>query len=276
MIPPVLQSVLQEILHVEMFDMQRALGKQLEARAVELSRRGVLHSGIALSLIAEDATNSLRSRGHFILGQILRLLAAYHVPMIEEVVSNAVVLLKDKINTEADLIRSIAFNGPKFAQVRDKSILQPIYAQYAQEVQRLTTRLTSEIKVAAATAQSASASNGQTLNFHGPVGLVQAGNGNQATVHQHLDAGLKTEIGAALQLLLQRLDQPENQPIGNRAELKELIVEVKAEAEKPDGNALKLKSALQGIAETTKFIGSLGDAYQVLKPLLGHLGIHMS
>jgi hypothetical protein len=275
MLPTELDDVLQKILHVEMFDMQRAFGKQLEARTYELARRGVVVSSIALTLIAEDAMNSLRSRGHAILGQILRLLAAYRVPMTEEVVSHAAILLKDKIDAEADLIRSIAFNSPTFAQLRDKSDLQRIYAQYTQEVQRLTTRLTSEIKVAAATAQSAAASNGQTLNFHGPVGLVQAGNGNHATVHQHIDASLKTAIVAALELLLQRLEQPENQSIGNRAELKELAVEAKAEAEKPESNSLKLKSALQGIAETTKFIGSLGDAYQVLKPLLSHFGIHM-
>jgi hypothetical protein len=71
------------------------------------------------------------------------------------------------------------------------------------------------------------------------------------------------------------LDKPENSSIGNRAELRELIVEAKTEAEKPDSNTLKLGSSLRTIAETTKFVGSLAPAYGVLKPLLSFFGIHL-
>jgi hypothetical protein len=113
------------------------------------------------------------------------------------------------------------------------------------------------------------------LNFHGPVGLVQTGHGSQATVYQQIDAGVRNEIASTLQLFLEQLDRPENSPLGNGAELRELIAEAKAEAEKPEGNALKLGSSLRTIAETTKFVGSSGPAYKVLKPLLSYFGIHL-
>ena len=111
--------------------------------------------------------------------------------------------------------------------------------------------------------------------FHGPFGLVQSGDGSQATVHQHVDAGIRTEIASTLHVLIDQLDKPENNAIGNRAELRELIVEAQAEAEKPEPNTLKLGASLRTIAETTKFVGSLGPAYQVLKPLLSYFGIHL-
>ena len=99
--------------------------------------------------------------------------------------------------------------------------------------------------------------------------------GPGGTVHQHIDAGVKNEIASVLQAYLEQLDKPETSSIGNRAELRELIVETKAEAEKSESNALKLGSSLRTIAETTRFVGSLGPAYQVLKPLLSYFGIHL-
>jgi len=80
---------------------------------------------------------------------------------------------------------------------------------------------------------------------------------------------------SALQLVLAQLDKSESNSIGNRADLRELIVETKAEAEKTECNNLKLGSSLRTIAETMKFVGSLRPAYEVLKPLLSYFGIHL-
>jgi hypothetical protein len=80
---------------------------------------------------------------------------------------------------------------------------------------------------------------------------------------------------SALQIVLEQFDKSESNSIGNRAALRELIVETKAEAEKPECNNLKLGSSLRTIAETTKFVGSLRPAYEVIKPLLSYFGIHL-
>jgi hypothetical protein len=52
-------------------------------------------------------------------------------------------------------------------------------------------------------------------------------------------------------------------------------MEAKTEAGKPTPITLKLGSRLRTIAETTKFVGSLGPAYQVIKPLLSYLGTQL-
>lgn len=139
------------------------------------------------------------------------------------------------------------------------------------------TRLTTKLEIAAAaSAPSPSIAAAATHNvFHGPVGLVQTGPGSIGTVHQHLSAEFKTEVATALQVVLQQLDQPENKGLGNARELRELVMDAKAETEKATPNALKLGGSLRTIAESVRFVGSLSPAYHVLKPVLGFFGIHL-
>lgn len=274
MIPNEAKNLLQDILTIEMFEMQRALDESLNATMARLAAAGALHSGRALLLMAQDGTNSLKSRGWYILGQLLRSLAAYKTPMSPETVTEASRLLNDWIEREAQLITNLVFNKPAFHTATSQGITRELRGRFAQEAQRLTSRLSSEIKLSAATAQTPK-ENGQTLTFNAPIGLVQVGDGNQVNVYQHIGAGLRNEISLALQALLQRLDQSEEVISGNRAELRQLVEEAKAEVEKREGNSLKLGTTLRGIAETAKVVGSLSDFYQTLKPLLSQIGIHL-
>jgi hypothetical protein len=203
-------------------------------------------------------------------------LTSHHVALTAETLAEASTLLRDAIQTEAQMVRGRLFGNPIFHVQGLERARQQIQAQYDQEGPRLIAWLSNELKLAAAASAPPTTSQGApSFAFHGPVGVIQTGSGSQATVHQHIDAGLRNEIASALQSLLEQLDKPENNSIGNRVELRELIVEAKAEAEKPEANTLKLSSSLRTIAETSKFVGSLGPAYQVLKPLLGFFGMHL-
>jgi hypothetical protein len=276
MIPNEAKSQFHEIITHQMFEMERALEGVYDATLENEASRGWGHpGGVALSTMTQDATNSLKARGQFILGQLLRCLAAHHVTLDEEAVTEASTLLREAIEREFQVIATRLYQKPFFRMPGFEQPKQQLQAQFAQEGPRLIGRLTTELKIAAAASQSTKPQNASNLTFHGPVGLVQTGDGSQATVHQHIDLGTKNQIASVLQDFLDLLDKPENNAIGNRAELRELIVEAKAEAEKPESDALKLGSSLRTIAETTKFVGSLGPAYEVLKPLLSFFGIHL-
>jgi hypothetical protein len=277
MIPNEAKNQFQDIITHEMFEMERALAGVLAATHSNMISRGLGTSGPAMQALTQDATNSLKARAQFILGQLLRCLAAHHVTLTAETLTEASTLLRDAIQTQAQMVRGRLFGNPVFTtQGLGPAARQQLQAQYDQEGPRLIGRLTTELKLAAAASAPATPSgSGPSFVFHGPVGLVQSGDGSQATVHQHVDAGIRTEIASALHVLIDQLDKPENNAIGNRAELRELIVEAQAEAEKPEPNTLKLGASLRTIAETTKFVGSLGPAYQVLKPLLSYFGIHL-
>lgn len=275
MIPSETKTLFQSIITHEMFEMDRMLAQVQDAAMANLASRGLAQSGPAISVTTQNATNSLKTRAQFILGQLLRCLAACHVPLDTETVKEALILLGDTIQMEADNVARRLYQSPVFALPGMDQAKHQLQVQYAQEGPRLIDRLSTELKLAASASQGSSSKNAPSFTFHGPVGLVQTGDGSQATVNQHINASVKNEITSALNLFLEQLDKPESSSIGNRVDLRELIVEAKAEAEKPECNTLKLGSSLRTIAETTKFVGSLGPAYAVLKPLLSNFGIHL-
>jgi hypothetical protein len=277
MIPPEAQNQFNDIIVHEMFEMQRSMGARMAATQAEQAARGTGQSGIAMHLLGQDAINSLKARSQFILGQLLRVLTAHRVSLTEENLSEAAQLLRGKIEAEAQMVRSHTFSLGTFncqGQVLGPARRQ-VQVEFDQEAPRLIARLTTELRLAAAASNATTPpSAGPTFNFSGPVAVVQTGDGSQATVAQHLDAGTRSEIVQALQVLLEQIDGGSDE-IPRRSDLRELVIEAKTEAEKPSPNSLKLGSSIRTIAETTKFIGSLGPAYQVIKPLLSYFGIHL-
>lgn len=275
-IPSEAAAQFQEIVRHEMFDMDRSLARSFDTTVAKMTPRGLGLSGNLMSALTEEATNSLKARGHFILGQLLRCLAAHGVELTDEVVVDAIKLLKNEVDDQFQFVgRRLWMNGVFNASglVQAKQALE---TQYGQEGPRLVARLSIELKLSAATTKTSQRQGGApSFNFSGPVALVQAGNGNFANVHQHIDASTKSEVARALQFVLEELDKPENASIGNKLELRELVVDAKAEVEKPNANPLKLGSMLRAAAEGTKFVGSLGPAYQVLKPVLSFFGIQL-
>lgn len=277
MIPPEARSSFQEIIIHEMFEMERMLDSTWGATTARMSTNGMARSGNAMSRLEQDAVNSLKARGAFILGQLLRCLTAYRVNLNAETIADAQALLRETVEAQAQVIQSLLFSGPVFRMPGVEKATQQLQGQFQQEGPRLVKRLSTELSIALAASAppDAPSSRAPTLTFNGPVALVQTGDGSQATVHQHIDASVKHQIAEALQVLLVQLDQPENASIGNQPELRGLVVEAKTEAEKPEPNTLKLGSSLRTIAEVTKFVGALRPAYEVIKPLLSHLGIHL-
>ncbi len=275
MIPSETKNLFQSIITDEMIEIDLMLDSVQQADLANLASRGLAQSGNAMHLVTQNATNSLKTRAQFILGQLLRCLAACHVPLDSETVAEALSLLRDAIQMQASNVGSRLFQNPVFFPGSFEQAKRQLEAQYAQVGPRLIGRLSTELKLAAAASQGSSSQGTPSFTFNGPVGLVQTGDGSQATVHQHVNANVRNEIASALHLFLEQLDKPVSNSIGNRTDLRELIVEAKAEAEKPECNTLKLGSSLRTIAETTKFVGSLGPAYAVLKPLLSNFGIHL-
>lgn len=277
MIPDDARRQFQEIVTHETFEMDRTLAAVSAETHSKMIAHGRGISGAVLQALTQDATNSLKARAQFILGQLLRCLTAHRVTLTGETLAEATTLLREAIENEAQMVRSRLFQHAVFARQELRMARQELQAQYDQERPRLIRRITTELQLAAVASMPAVEGPDAPahLIFQGPVALVQTGDGSRATVLQHIDAGAKAQIAAALAGLITQLDKPENATLGNRAELRELAAEAKAEAEKAEPNALKLGASLRAIAETTKFVGSLGPAYQVLKPLLGYLGIHL-
>jgi hypothetical protein len=277
MVPHEAKNDFNEIIGIEMFEMNRTLSGAMAATQSRLIAKGLGTSGPAMQLLVEDATNSLKARAQYILGQLLRCLAAHQVRLDETTLPEAIALLRDTIDVQSQVIRSKLFGFPVFQTNGLEGARHQLEAQYAQESPRLIKRLTTELRLAMAASKKDSnmAASSTNMTFNGPVGLIQTGDGSQAAVTQHIDLGTRTQLLSVLQSYIDELDKVENHSMAGREELKEMVLETKDELEKAKPNSLKIGSGLRTIAETSKFIGSLGPAYQVLKPLLSYFGIHL-
>jgi len=69
-----------------MFEMNRTLDLAMAATMANAAKHGMPQSVRALMMLAEDARNSLNARAHYILGQLMRCLAAHNVALKPETV----------------------------------------------------------------------------------------------------------------------------------------------------------------------------------------------
>lgn len=103
-----------------------------------------------------------------------------------------------------------------------------------------------------------------TQHFHAPVGSVQIGNQNTATVQQNLvDDEVRRRLLEALDQVEAGLRSP-GVKVGRKDELAELVAEAKAEASKPQPKWLRLKSLAGGVSDGIRTVAALRGAYEVL------------
>jgi uncharacterized membrane protein YccC len=101
MIPNEAKNQFHEIITHEMFEINRTLEGKLDATSAEMAVRGLGQSGPAMMALVHEATNSLKARGHFILGQLLRCLTAHRVTLDPKAVTEASTLLREAIERQA-------------------------------------------------------------------------------------------------------------------------------------------------------------------------------
>lgn len=114
MIPQSATAHFGQIVRDEMFEMDRQLAQAFSSTVTMAIKSGGLHSGRTLVGLHRDSTNSLQARGQVVLSQLLRCLAAHHVPMDTETVAEAMALLKQETETQVRVVRDQLFGIPLF------------------------------------------------------------------------------------------------------------------------------------------------------------------
>ena len=113
-----------------------------------------------------------------------------------------------------------------------------------------------------ANSQSAPAQVVHSPVFHAPVGNYQAGDRNTATVTQSVVTQVSPgEVKAALDALIQALQHAQGLAPDQRAEVVEVLEQVKAEADKDKPNKLKLGGLIGGVADTVQGIAAAPEAW---------------
>jgi hypothetical protein len=103
--------------------------------------------------------------------------------------------------------------------------------------------------------------------------VIQVGNFLQSPMTLRLDAGVRGEIGRALDAVensIRSLPQSTALPV---QDIRGLVAEVRSEIAKEDSNSTKIGSLLSGLAITIQTTASLRPAYDLLKGILAPLGV---
>ena len=266
------------IVGAEMFEMDRELESRQASSKVIAASRGLSSSGMVMSQQESHATASLKARGRVILGQLIRVLAVHDVKLDKETLDDAKTLLTDSVNVQAQLVRQRLTQGWGQLATTFAPAASQLRNQYDQEAPRLITRLVVELELVAKASmpKEPAVPNAPTMNFHGTVGIVQVGNGNQATASFHIDATIKSEISDVLKRCRDELSKVDDITQPQQGQLIDLIDETSQEIEKLEPNTLKVSSSLRTIGEWARVAGTLSDLYEQFKPLLSYFGIHLS
>jgi hypothetical protein len=147
------KTLFQNIVTNKMFEMDRILEGVQQASFRKMASQGLTQSGNEMHLVTQNATNSLKTRAQFILRQLLHCLAVGHVQLDTETVTEALWLLQDAIQTQANNVGARLFQYPVFSSTGFEQAKRQLQAQYAQEGPRLIDRLSTKLKLAAAASQ---------------------------------------------------------------------------------------------------------------------------
>jgi hypothetical protein len=108
--------------------------------------------------------------------------------------------------------------------------------------------------------------------FHGSVGNYQVGNHNTATVNQTVLAHLSSEdVIGALDSLIRALQDAHNVPTAQRAEVVEVLEQVKVEAEKETPNKTMLGGLIGSVRDVLEGLQAAPGAWETLKNWYEHI-----
>ncbi len=123
------------------------------------------------------------------------------------------------------------------------------------------------IGVAISTAKNRSAATvTNNFNVHAPTGAIVVGNGNTATVTQSVVTQVSpSEVKAALDALIQALQHAQGLAPDQRAEVVEVLEQVKAEADKDKPNRITVGSLIGGVRDLLEGLQAAPEAWKTVK-----------
>lgn len=118
---------------------------------------------------------------------------------------------------------------------------------------------------AAGNARGSTTVHNVSVTNNGAIANLQTGHGATATVNQSIATQVSPgEVKAALDALIQAMQQAQGVPHEQRAEVVEVLEQVKAEADKDKPNKLKLGGLIGGVADTVQGIAAAPEAWATI------------
>ena len=267
----------RNMIQVQFDERRKQLRQDIMRVKNEIAIRGMLRSSMTLSRICDLYINEIQIRASIVLKVFIRILSTEVYPSEElasDLKSEMEKYLFDILSElNKDLHKTV---GSIKSVVTDEQVDKLLDSAYGHALKKIGT----EIELFVLSLSRAKEREGQSgssqaiYNFYSPVGAVQTGPGATATVTQNLNSENREALLYALDDIKKYLESEENLDFP-KEEILELVDESCVELKKPNPNGMRLRAVLTTVAITIQTVGSLQQAYQVVKSALSLFGVYL-
>ncbi|HEX6706696.1 MAG TPA: hypothetical protein VF169_18200 [Albitalea sp.] len=242
-----------------------AFGEKARGLAADLNVKGLMFSSVHLLQLDRLAAETIQDSAAQMFGS---LATAQGVEPASDAVQRTSQLQQLFAAQLSDLgERIIAARDEKFHSIEQRlsrsfdlpgarTALDQEQAAYRARIQMLVAGM-------ANTGASARSVMSNTFNIGAPVGSIQTGAGSTAAVQQTNTVGVPADVVRAIESLVQAV-VASSLAAGERAEIEEVLTEIKAEVQKPKPNASKLRGLVGGARTALETIPQVGAALEQL------------
>ena len=280
MLPPEVSKNLDDWLLVEYEERNKTLGDQIRSVQHQLAARGLSLSGAMVSSIVNLSAQELAIRAGLTYDRFLKAADDSGVAIDDDFRSYGRSEIERRfLHILAPELRARA-SGSMLALGSTTRVANNALSEIDMAADRARRKYQSELDSVISRnktrSQQTPATASHTINVSGSVGVIQVGSGNSATSFQHIDNSTVTSITEALTALIPEIEAlPDTLLPTSKHELIGAIIAGRDELQKAQPNWTVARMLLVGVAGTIQTVAALQPAYQILKGLLGLIGINL-
>ena len=265
------RDIAQRLLDAELRRREQSLARQASNVMERMSSRGMLMSSVTVTQITDLTCLELRTRAHVAWDTFQRVLSDTGVSLSQG--------LAVELKTWLESFIEVAFQS--LAKHLDHSVnglgvgwtITPLQDEAAALKREFGARADLLVAALEKRAPSAAASAPTVMHFYGTVGAVQTGAVSSAAVSQHIGTADLAALTMAVERLADEIGAAADLEADARAELQEVLADIREELTKQKPNSIRLRQLAMGAATAIQTTASLRPAYEALRTALAPLGI---
>lgn len=268
---------LQNLLDAERAARHQQVKNSLSGTVNRLVARGMIGSGHAGLELEKVVADELSARGNLVLLTMSRIIAVLGTVVVD----NLSALLKAEADKQLE-IDNVQLRGLLLPSMRTlhREAFKAGEQRWTEDVAIVRAKLHAELDLYATALESRARAQGQpaqgTVHVTATtIGVVQTAPGSVAHVIQHIQPADQQKLVEALEKLLLDLHNASDVLPDAKRDIEIMAQETKQELANKKPILAKVRGMLSGIGETVQTLGSVRNAYELLKSAALSVGVQL-
>jgi hypothetical protein len=270
-------SIITRLTREEVRQRESLLANEIQQVKERANARGALLSGFTVESISVLVRDEFRIRVALFWEIVQRVLSSTGLDISTDYSQRLQALLAEFLDGQSEQLTSVLrMNVASINHGWNENMIPNERRELESATGAKIELFSLEVEARAASSLSGdSAARSETVyNFHNSnIGALQSGQNASANVTQSVTSFDPAGILKALEVVEKAVDGVQQVALTSKAEVVEVIRELKAEVQKPKPNRLKVTQLLSGLAAVVQTTASLQPAYGMLRPILLSFGI---